>query len=463
MGQPTRLSQTNVLPFPRARFEEDDSSKLQESQGDDFRASALERSTGLALQPERASTGHLAKDHAWVRSSVIMMRLVILWLVLTGLFVSSASALEEAPRPDPNPVRSRPPTSDRNVPVPVKKPKISRDKFQADDGDLRIAVARAKCEKLLEDAVLDYQYLPPIRAGACGAKAPILVKSIGAEPSIVISPPAKMNCALAAALYAWFESAVQPAAKTMGTSVVKIRNAASYMCRRRYGATNTRISEHAFANALDISEFVFASGQRIKILGNWRYGARITSLPLAPTPPLRNPRRVAAMLALQDTAVAHETTGAMVRVSARRSIGSRILAVSKLSANLAFSPAPDTAQSPLAPLLQASMTPGSTRLARALIAPVESNLSISPVLSRGLTPTASEPANSNAEKAETKAPPEPTPPRILQRDEASIFIHVIHAEACRIFGTVLGPNANAAHKDHFHLDMTKRRYASVCK
>lgn len=29
----------------------------------------------------------------------------------------------------------------------------------------------------------------------------------------------------------------------------------------------------------------------------------------------------------------------------------------------------------------------------------------------------------------------------------------LHAGACRLFGTVLGPDYNAAHRDHFHLDM----------
>jgi hypothetical protein len=33
----------------------------------------------------------------------------------------------------------------------------------------------------------------------------------------------------------------------------------------------------------------------------------------------------------------------------------------------------------------------------------------------------------------------------------------LHEDACRRFGTVLGPDANAAHKNHFHLDMKKRR------
>jgi hypothetical protein len=448
MGQPNRrLPQTNVLLLPRARFEEDDSSQLRESRGDNFRADVTEP---------------LNRHCSGKRPLLATMRAVILWLVLAGLFVSSANALEEPPRPHPNPLRGDPATSDRHVPVPMKKPKISRDKFQADNGDPRIAAARAECERLLQGVVLDYRYLPPIRAGRCGTKAPILVKSIGEEPSVVISPPATMNCKLAAALHAWLKNAVQPTARTMGTSVVRIRNAASYMCRRRYGAATTRISEHAFANALDISEFVFASGQRIKVLGNWRYGARITSLPPAPTPPLRNPHRVAAM-ALQNAAMAYETTGSIVPVSARRSIGNKFLAVPKVSANLAFSRAPRVAQSSLAPLLQISMKPGLAKLARTPIVPSESHVPISPLPSRGLTPSASEPKHGSAEKTETKTPSEATPPRKLQRDEAATFIHVVHADACRTFGTVLGPNTNAAHKDHFHLDMTKRRYSSVCK
>ena len=60
--------------------------------------------------------------------------------------------------------------------------------------------------------------------------------------------------------------------------------------------------------------------------------------------------------------------------------------------------------------------------------------------------------------ATRRAPPpvaaEPAP------DSKSQFITYLHEDACRRFGTVLGPNANEAHKDHFHLDMKKRRRAS---
>jgi hypothetical protein len=35
------------------------------------------------------------------------------------------------------------------------------------------------------------------------------------------------------------------------------------------------------------------------------------------------------------------------------------------------------------------------------------------------------------------------------------FLRRLHASACKRFGTVLGPNYNAAHANHFHFDMAK--------
>ena len=214
--------------------------------------------------------------------------MAILWATAAGLLATSASAQapETPPRPDLNPGRSVPSKSELHAPPPEKKPNISREQPRADKVDPQIAAARAKCDKLLGDAVLDYQPLPPIRGRACGATAPILVKSIGVNPAVVISPPATMNCTLAAALYVWLENTVKPAATALGSSVVKLRNALSYECRRRYGRTNTKISEHASANALDISEFVFSSGQRVTVLKGWPLGAGKVMVPLAPSLPV---------------------------------------------------------------------------------------------------------------------------------------------------------------------------------
>jgi hypothetical protein len=38
------------------------------------------------------------------------------------------------------------------------------------------------------------------------------------------------------------------------------------------------------------------------------------------------------------------------------------------------------------------------------------------------------------------------------------FLRIVHRSACKRFGTVLGPEYNAAHRDHFHLEGTGPRF-----
>jgi hypothetical protein len=38
------------------------------------------------------------------------------------------------------------------------------------------------------------------------------------------------------------------------------------------------------------------------------------------------------------------------------------------------------------------------------------------------------------------------------------FLRIVHASACKRFGTILGPAYNAAHRDHFHLEATGRGF-----
>ena len=42
------------------------------------------------------------------------------------------------------------------------------------------------------------------------------------------------------------------------------------------------------------------------------------------------------------------------------------------------------------------------------------------------------------------------------------FLREAHAAACRIFGTTLGPEANEAHRNHFHVDMADRKVKKIC-
>jgi len=42
-------------------------------------------------------------------------------------------------------------------------------------------------------------------------------------------------------------------------------------------------------------------------------------------------------------------------------------------------------------------------------------------------------------------------------------LHAIHRRACGIFGTVLGPNSDVHHRDHFHFDTARYRAGSYCR
>jgi hypothetical protein len=50
-------------------------------------------------------------------------------------------------------------------------------------------------------------------------------------------------------------------------------------------------------------------------------------------------------------------------------------------------------------------------------------------------------------------------------DKTGPFLRQVHDGACRLFSTTLSPDYNAAHRDHFHLDMAPRPGLSweMCK
>ncbi len=47
--------------------------------------------------------------------------------------------------------------------------------------------------------------------------------------------------------------------------------------------------------------------------------------------------------------------------------------------------------------------------------------------------------------------------------DKAAFLRRARDEACQAFGTVLSPDYNAAHRDHFHLDQAARGYGGVCR
>ena len=51
----------------------------------------------------------------------------------------------------------------------------------------------------------------------------------------------------------------------------------------------------------------------------------------------------------------------------------------------------------------------------------------------------------------------------VKNSAESAFLHRLHKGACGVFGTVLGPEANEAHRDHFHFDLAARKRNAFCE
>lgn len=80
-----------------------------------------------------------------------------------------------------------------------------------------------------------------------------------------------MTCPLASNFTDWARFAVAPAAKQyLGADVVKIETMGTFNCRNINGGRSGRLSEHAFANAVDVSAFILRDGRRISVLDGWR-------------------------------------------------------------------------------------------------------------------------------------------------------------------------------------------------
>jgi Extensin-like protein C-terminus len=56
----------------------------------------------------------------------------------------------------------------------------------------------------------------------------------------------------------------------------------------------------------------------------------------------------------------------------------------------------------------------------------------------------------------------PGPTSADDSEVAAKFLRLAHDGGCKVFSTVIGPEANDAHRTHFHLDLQERK-TSVCE
>ncbi|MCW2348835.1 MULTISPECIES: extensin family protein [unclassified Sphingobium] len=127
------------------------------------------------------------------------------------------------------------------------------------------------CAARLSTAKVRFEPLPnQDRGGGCTTIDTIRLLEIG-TPVANLGP---MTCPLAANFAAWVQYAVRPAARLyLRSEVVRVETFGTYACRDVRGTGGTiagKRSEHAHANAVDISAFVLADGRRISLVNDWQ-------------------------------------------------------------------------------------------------------------------------------------------------------------------------------------------------
>lgn len=105
--------------------------------------------------------------------------------------------------------------------------------------------------------------------GGCSQIDSIRLLDVGAD----VTNLGPVKCELAGKFAAWTEYAVKRAARQyLGSDLKRIETMGSYSCRNIAGSG--KLSEHAHANAIDVSAFVLTDGRRITVENNWKSGRR---------------------------------------------------------------------------------------------------------------------------------------------------------------------------------------------
>jgi hypothetical protein len=308
-----------------------------------------------------------------------------------------------------------------------------------------IAAAKARCDVVLKkvDAVVEPQ--PPLKEGACGAPAPVRLLSLGKSPKVAFSPPALVDFQMVEALDTWISKEVQPLAqKHLNEKVVTVEVMSDYSCRTAFGRVGHKLSQHAFADALDIRGFVTASGKKAHVLDAWG----ITNRELV--------AQAAAAKKLAELADSNRADAGKAKEdgAAHTDIKADIEQIDV--ADTASFGAPDKSPGKERRTRVKSMAdslPDGGRTGRESLKLVAAKLG-------GPKPPIQPVKEGTARKLAALAPPPAAAAPITE--PRARFLRAVHAAACRIFGTTLGPEANEAHRNHLHVDMAERKYKKIC-
>ena len=136
---------------------------------------------------------------------------------------------------------------------------------------MRLALSPSKTCMDMAEATTNLNSLPsePHKPNkTCGWK---IARTVSGSSAASLSPiDVDMQCPLAIGAYIWMREVDDLAQKHLGSDISKIHHVGTYSCRRQNGNNSGEWSEHAFANAWDITGFELKDGRIISIQKDWK-------------------------------------------------------------------------------------------------------------------------------------------------------------------------------------------------
>ncbi len=196
--------------------------------------------------------------------------LTVLWVAAAPILAAPMAAAQptgaatpdEVPPPLPPPRPERP---SKEGPVPQPEAAAPRPAANAPKPTAQApksAAGAATCEGRLAQLGVKFEARPTLKDGRCHAPAPLLVSEL--PDGIIVTPPATTACPVAEALARWAVEVLKPEGeKHFKRAPKSVSIGTSYECRNQ--RSGGKLSEHAFANGVDVMGFAFEGRPSITV------------------------------------------------------------------------------------------------------------------------------------------------------------------------------------------------------
>ncbi|MCF4125737.1 extensin-like domain-containing protein [Methylobacterium sp. SyP6R] len=161
---------------------------------------------------------------------------------------------KDTPVPEPTPLPPERPADLPSGPAPTPATLVPDD---------------TACLRRLERLGVKAESVAPLADGLCGAAKPLRVTVL--PDGVPLSPAATLTCVAAEALGRWSTEVRVIAERTLSTVPKTVQIGGSYECRGQNHDPSAKLSEHAYANGVDVMGFTF-EGRAPVMVGAVREG-----------------------------------------------------------------------------------------------------------------------------------------------------------------------------------------------